>query len=62
MSDPDYAKAMYRKILILEKQKRISNAIEICKFSINRFNSEFECEDNQKCVPLFEELIPRLKD
>ena len=61
MADPDYAKALHRKVLILKKQYRYKNAFEICKFTINRFDNEYESEENQKVVPKLKELLELLE-
>jgi hypothetical protein len=53
MEDPDYAKALYRKVLILEKMGNYENGHSIAKFAIMRFDSEYEDESNRKLVPLF---------
>ena len=51
MEDPDYAKGMLRKVLILEKKGCYSEAHSIANFAIMRFDDDFEDERNRKVVP-----------
>ena len=60
MEDPDYAKALHRKVLILEKKGDYTNGHNIANFAVTRFDDDFEEEDNRKIVPLFKEAKERL--
>ena len=51
MEDPDYAKAMLRKVLILQKKGYYKEAHSIAGFAIMRFDDEYEDERNRKIVP-----------
>ena len=61
MEDPDYAKGMLRKVLILERQGNYSEAHSIASFSIMRFDDDFEDERNRKVVPSLKEARERLE-
>ena len=61
MEDPDFAKALYRKCMILEKKGEFTNGHHIANFAIARFDSEFEEEENRKIVPKFVEMKERFK-
>lgn len=56
MEDPDYAKALYRKVLILEKKGDYQFAYNIVSFAIQRFDDDFEEEANKQVVPLLKEI------
>jgi tetratricopeptide (TPR) repeat protein len=60
MEDPDYAKGMLRKALILEKNGSYQEAHNIARFAISRFDDEFEDERNRKVVPSLVEVRDRL--
>lgn len=60
MEDPDYAKALYRKILILEKKGEFTNAHNMANFAITRYDDELEDPDNRKQVQFFREAKDRL--
>ncbi len=51
MEDPDYAKAMLRKVYILQKKGDYKEACSIAGFAIMRFDDDFEDERNRKIVP-----------
>ncbi len=51
MEEPDYAKALLRKIHILERKGEISQALSIAEFAICRYDEEYEDERNRKIVP-----------
>jgi tetratricopeptide (TPR) repeat protein len=59
IEEPDYAKALLRKGLILERRGDFQQAFSIARFAINRFDSVFEDERNQKVVPSLKELRDR---
>ena len=61
MEEPDYAKALLRKILILEKKGEYSQATSMCQFAIVRFDDEYEDERNRKVVPEFKEAAKRME-
>ena len=61
MEDPDYAKALLRKVLILERKGEYEQAHSIANFSVMRFDDEFEDDRNRKIVPLFKEMREKLK-
>jgi hypothetical protein len=58
--DPDYAKALYRKVLIMEKKGEFTSGHSIAMFAITRFDHELEEEQNRETVPKFKELRDRL--
>lgn len=60
MEDPDFAKALYRKVLILEKNGEYTQGHHLAKFGITRFDSEYEDEENRKVVPHFVSARDRL--
>lgn len=60
MEEPDYAKALLRKALILERKGEFSQAHSIANFAVNRFDDEFEDERNRKIVPQLKELRDKL--
>jgi hypothetical protein len=51
--DPDYAKSLYRKVLIMEKKGEYSGGHSIASFAITRFDHDLEEEDNRSTVPKF---------
>ena len=61
MEDPDYAKALLRKIMILEKRGEYTQGYNMAKFAVFRFDSEFEEDENLALVPKFTELRDRLQ-
>ena len=60
VEEPDYAKALLRKVLILERKGEYSQAVSIADFAIGRFDDDFEDDRNRKLVPDFREVITRL--
>jgi hypothetical protein len=60
MEDPDFARALYSKILILEKKGEFKNGHHIANFAITRFNDEYEEEENRSLVPHFTDVRDRL--
>ena len=60
MEDPDYAKALYRKVLILEKNGQFTNGHSMANFAISRFDDDFEEDGNRKMVPSSKESKERL--
>lgn len=60
MEDPDYAKALFRKVLILEKNGQFTNGHNMANFAITRFDDDYEEEANRKMVPCFREAKERL--
>lgn len=60
VEEPDYAKALLRKILILEKKGEFSQATSMAQFAVVRFDNEYEDERNMKVVPEFKEAINRM--
>ena len=56
---PDYAKAIYRKCTIQEANGDYSAAIQMAKWGIQRFNDDFEEEQNKEVVPSFKKIIER---
>ncbi len=61
MEEPDYAKALLRKILILERKGEFSQATSMSQFAVVRFDDEYEDERNRKVVPEFKEAIKRME-
>ena len=61
MEDPDYAKAMLRKVLILQKKGDYKEAHSIAGFAIMRFDDEYEDERNRKVVPELKEIRDQLQ-
>ena len=61
MEDPDYAKAMLRKVYILQKKGDYKEACSIAGFAIRRFDDEFEDERNRKVVPELKTLRDQLQ-
>jgi tetratricopeptide (TPR) repeat protein len=53
MEDPEYAKAFYRKALILEGQAKYREAAEVAGWGIKRFDNEFEEEESRNMVQKF---------
>jgi hypothetical protein len=51
MEDPDYAKALLRKILILEKKGEYEGGHNMANFCVNRFDDDYEEDANRKLVP-----------
>ena len=62
IEDPEYAKAFYRRCLIHEEQGKFTLAANMADWSIKRFDSEFEEQDNRQIVPLFAELRARCQE
>jgi tetratricopeptide (TPR) repeat protein len=60
IEEPDYAKALLRKCMILERKGEYSQAVSIAEFAITRFDDEYEDERNRKIVPEFKEVVSRL--
>ena len=44
--DPDYAKALYRNILILEKKGLYTRASQMAQFCVTRFDYDLEEQEN----------------
>ena len=61
VEDPDYAKAILRKIQIMDRKGEYSSAHNMANFAMARFDDEFEEAENRKLVPKFRELRDRLK-
>ena len=59
-ADPDYAKALYWKLLIMEKLGHYTNGADMAKFCIRRFDDDIEEESNKELVPKFKEIRDRL--
>lgn len=51
MEDPDYAKGLLRKVLILEKKGEFTSGSNIANFAITRFDYDGEEECNRVIVP-----------
>ena len=63
MEDPDYGRAHYRKCLILEHRGDYAAGLNLAEFSIKQYSNEYESDEaNVKIVPMFEELVIRLKE
>eukprot|EP00347_Sterkiella_histriomuscorum_P013270 403365360 len=62
MEDPDYAKALIRKILIQENKGEFEGGYQMANYAVTRFDDDFEDEANRKMVPQFKELRDKLKD
>ena len=61
MEDPDYAKALLRKILIQERKGEYEGGYQMANYACTRFDDDFEDEANRKMVPQFKELRDKLK-
>jgi len=57
MEEPDYAKALLRKVYILEKKGEYRQAVSIAEFACTRFDDEYEDDRNRKTIPEFKEVI-----
>ena len=60
IEEPDYAKALLRKVLILERKGEYSQAVSIAEFAVGRYDNEYEDDRNRKIIPEFKEVITRL--
>ena len=62
MEDPAYAKAHYRKCLILEAKGHFSGALNIAEGCLEEYSHEFESDQGSiSMIPKFKELIDKLK-
>ena len=44
MEDPDYGRAHFRKVAILEKKGEYAAALNLAKYSIVQYSDEMECD------------------
>ena len=58
---PDYAKANYRKCLIMEAKGQFTQACKMAEWCAEKFDGEDEIEENKNTGPHFRELVERCR-